>query len=284
MASSPYRPYLEVYSYDEVCELCRKTDLTKHSESWLISHYRPPFADYFVGKEYKFIFDNGVTLYYKFTDKHTLSWSEDGEHFEEEYYEALESTIKKVFLVHHIRHNYIPFEGMTLVIDTEAELITWVDLNLGTEECDKNVRREIFFGYYGAEKAERHHFTEEMAGVILDWKYSDDFVIRHSYVTPYSATSPGEPTDNDEEYIFRKTLPAQYVKIRPGLYIVSFIEDGGSEFGLLIDLEHLHDVGALFGLGEKGLSTYTIGAVAGRGKFGFTGEFSIAYGPEPEEE
>ena len=53
---------------------------------------------------------------------------------------------------------------------------------------------------------------------------------------------------------------------------------------LLIDLDRLRDVGSFFGMGGDGqLGSYTIGAVAGRGKFGFTGEYSIPYGSEPED-
>ncbi len=280
----PYRPYKKVFTYEEVCEMCRNTDLSKMTQASpvMISHFRPAFTDFFVGKEFTFHFDHGVTLHYRFTGKHNLKWSEDGEHFLEETYEALQSTVQKVFLVHHIRRHTIPYEGLTLIIDTENQLISWVDLNFGTEDCDKNVRTDFYFGYYGEDKGTRHHYTEEMCGLILDWKYSDDFVIRHAYITHSLMTSPGEPTDNEEEYLFRKTLPATYLKIRDNLCTVTFVEDGGSAAMLLIDLKELRDVGGFYSMSETGqLYCYTIGAVAGRGTFGFTGEYSIGYGPEP---
>ncbi len=283
--ADPFRPYKPVFTYQELKEMCRTTDLVKARESWLISHFRPPFTEYFVGKSYTFHFDNGRTLHYRFSDVHTLEWSEDGESFFDEYYEALESTVKGVFLVHHIRRRTLPFPGLTLIIDTERELVTWSDQEFGrADDCDKNVMPQLVFGWYGTPKAARHGFTTELCGAILDWKYSDDFIIRHCYLTPDCMTSPGAPTDNEDEYLFRKTLPAAYAKVRDGLYIAAFAEDGGSGVTLLIDLDRLRDVGSFFGMGGDGqLGSYTIGAVAGRGKFGFTGEYSIPYGPEPED-
>ena len=279
--AQPFRPYKHFYSVEEINEMCRKADPFKPRGSNLISHFRPSFTDFFTGKSFVFHFDNGTTLRYEFKDINTLLWSQDGCPSVEEYYEALPSTVSNVYLFHHIRHDRIPFNASTIVIDMDRNLVTWVDLGIGTEESDKNVRTQIVFGWFSEDPGVRHSHTDEMCGVILDWKYSDDFIIRHSYVTTYSMTSPGAPTDNDDEYLFRKTLPATYVKIRSGLYLVSFIEDEGSEASLLIDLEKLRDVGAFFSLGHDGnFYSYTIGAVAGRGKFGFTGEYSIAYGPE----
>ena len=212
--ADPFRPYKPVFTYQELKEMCRTTDLTKARESWLISHFRPPFAEYFAGKAYTFHFDNGRTLHYRFPDAHTLEWSEDGESFFDEYYEALESTVKGVFLVHHIRRRTLPFPGLTLIIDTERELVTWSDQEFGrADDCDKNVMPQLVFGWYGTPKAARHSFTTELCGAVLDWKYSDDFIIRHCYLTPDCMTSPGAPTDNEDEYLFRKTLPAAYDKL-----------------------------------------------------------------------
>lgn len=279
--AEPYRPYKKVYSYQEICEMCRNTDLSKARESGLIGRFRPPFSSFFAGKQYTFHFDNGRTLYYRFNDEHSLAWSEDGETYTEEFYDALESTVQNVFFVHHIRQHTIPIQGLSLVIDTERELITWFDLYFGTEESDKNVGYDIHFGWYGAPKAERHCFTDEMTGVVLDWKYTDDFIIRHAYLTPDCVSSPGAPTEDESEYLFRKLLPASFTKIRDGLYTATFVEDGGSEATLLIDLVRLHDVGAFFSMGEDGqLSSYTVGAVAGRGTFGFDGTYAIEPGPE----
>jgi hypothetical protein len=274
--AEPYRPYKKVYTAEEIRELCRTTDFQKSRESDLISHFRPPFAEYFSGREIHCVLDNAEKITYRFTDAHTLIWSADGEHFDEEYYEALESTVKDVFLISHIRHNTMPYEGVTLVVDTATELVTLIHSWFGTAQNDIFVDCQAHFGYYGESKQARHSWTDELCGVVLDWKYSDGFVIRHEYISMDAMLSPGEPTDDEEAYLFRKVLSACYVKIRKGLYIASFAEDGGCRFNLLIDLAALRDVGAIFGLGDKGLSSYTIGAVAGRGSFGFTGKYAIS--------
>jgi hypothetical protein len=273
--ADPYRPFKKVYTAEEIKEFCRQTDFEKARTSDLVSHFRPPFSEYFTGREMMFALDNGVRLSYRFTDAHTLCWSEDSEHYFEEYYESLESTTKNVFLVQHIRRTVMPYEGITMIIDTDTELVTLVRHCIGTEQNDINVSGEICFGYYGERKQARHSWTDELCGVVLDWKYSDHFVIRHEYISLDAMLSPGEPTDDEEAYLFRKMLSASYVKIRNGLYIACFAEGGGSQFCLLIDLIALRDVGAIFGIGEKGISSYTIGAMAGRGSFGFTGEYAI---------
>ena len=271
-----YRPFKKVYTLEEIKGFCAATDFEKSRTSDLISHYRPPFSDAFAGKELRITLDTGETIDYRFADSHTLSWSADGSPYEEEYYEALESTVKHVYLIHHIRSGVLPFEGVTMVIDTDTELVTLIHLSFGTQESDINVNGRFCFGYYGQTKPARHTWTDELCGVILDWKYADTFIIRHEYISLDAMLSPGEPTDDEEAYLFRKVLSASYVKIRSNLYIASFAEDGGSRFNLLIDLAALRDVGGIFGISEKGLFSYTIGAVAGRGVFGFSGQYAIS--------
>ena len=281
--ADPYRPYKRVLTRQEVCNLCRASDLARKPEGFLISQYRPPFSDVFSGKEFVLHFNQGTVLHYRFLDSHHLDWSENGKDWQQEEYDALPSTRRGVYMVQHLRCATVPTEGIVLIIDTRDELVTWVDLNLGTRESDSNYRFDFYFGYYGLEKQHLHGYTAELCGTILDWKYADQFVIRHEYVTPYCVLSPGEPSDNENDYLFRKTLPARYAKIRDDLYMVTFAEDDGSAFTLLIDTRRLRDIGAIIALDEKGrLSHYMIGAVAGRGTFGFTGEFSIAHGPEAQ--
>jgi len=138
-----YRPYKKVYTTEEIKELCRSTDFQKSRTSDLISHFRPPFTEYFVGRELLCKLDNGERIAYRFSDAHTLLWSADGRQYDEEYYEALESTTKNVYIIHHIRHNTLPYEGVTVVVDTDAELVTLIHQWFGTEESDINVNCQM---------------------------------------------------------------------------------------------------------------------------------------------
>ena len=45
--AEPYRPYKRVLTRQEVCNLCRTSDLARKPEGFLISQYRPPFSDVF---------------------------------------------------------------------------------------------------------------------------------------------------------------------------------------------------------------------------------------------
>ena len=256
--------------------MCRNADLEGARESGLIGPWRPDFTDFFAGKELTFHFDNGVNLTYRFKDLHTLSWSEDGVNFTEEFYDALPSTAEGVYFIHHIRHLSIPYPALSLIIDMDAELITWIDIQFGDELSDKNLRYQPIFGYFGEPKEARHSLTDEMAGLVIDWKYTPEFIIRHAYPTPWCVLSPGAPSEDENTYLFRKTLPAKFCKIRDNLYTVSFREDEGAEATLLIDLNSMHDVGAFYTLQATGkFESYTVGAVGAKAKFGFTGKYAI---------
>lgn len=269
----PYRPYKEVYTHAEIIESCKAANGKNTEDSDLISSFRPPFSEKLVGKEFHCRFQDGSTLELLFSDAHQVQCVRDGGEKTTEYYDALESTKAGVFLVHFFFHTILPFEGATIVIDTESELVTWVQLIIGDTVADVCVNRKYVFGYYGSPKQQLHHYTDEMAGVLLEWRYSETYPIYHDYVTPYCMLSPGYTEAHEEDWLWRKTLPTEYAKIRDGLFLVSFIEDGGSEAALLIDLDELRDVGAFYGVGGGKFFSFTIGARATRHPFGIHDAF-----------
>lgn len=267
------RPFLPVFTREELADICLNADLAKARHSGL-AHYREAFSEKLAGFSFTCGFNHGVRLSLRFVDVHELEWSENDGPAYREYYEALDSSAGNVVAVHFFRRHVVPFEGAFVVVDLDTGYITWVEMPIGNEENDKDVQPFPHFGEiegFGDRSGERHHFSNEFVGTVIDWKYDDRFSIRHSYVTPYLTICAETPTD-DEEYegfVHRTFLSAFHVKIRDRLLLTSFVEKGGCAAALLIDLKLVHDVGCFYGITHEGtLSSVTLAALGGIGGAG----------------
>jgi hypothetical protein len=262
------RPFLPVYTREELVNICLKADLTLNRKSGL-AFYREPFSEKLVGHTFPCRFQNGVFLLFHFPSDHELEWSENGGATYREYYEALDSSAGNVVGVHFFRRHVAPFEGAFVVFDLDTGYVTWVTMPIGNSENDKDVHPFPHFGEidgFGNRAGEAHHFSNEFVGTVIDWKYDDRFTIRHSYITP-NLTICAEPPTDDEEYegfVHRTFLAAFHVKIRDQLLLTSFVEKGGCAAALLIDLKMVHDVGCFYGITHEGnLSSVTLAALGG---------------------
>ena len=63
--------------------------------------------------------------------------------------------------------------------------------------------------------------------------------------------------------IWMATNPADYVKIRDGVYLFSFVEERqvGLQAIFLIDMARMHDIGSFYGAGSGRLSSACLGAI-----------------------
>jgi len=272
---------LPVFSHEELADICKNADLAKARNSGLAT-YREPFTDALVGREFSCRFDNATHLVLRFESLHTLYWSENKSPFREEYYEALISSAGNIVGVHFFRRHVLPFEGAFLAIDMDTGFITWAAMPIGKDSDDKDVLPFPYFGEIegvGSHQGERHHFSSEFVGTIIDWKYNDTFTIRHAYITPDTTICPALPGDyaDEEEFVHRLFLPAFQVKIRDNLLLTSFVEPGGCAAVLLIDLKTVHDIGCFYGIGgDGGFSSVTIAAIGGIGEPGLRKEDGYA--------
>jgi hypothetical protein len=262
------RPFLPVYTFQELADICRNADLTAARKSGL-AHYREPFSERLAGLTLPCRFNNGVRLTLRFRDAHTLEWSENGGEPREEYYEALDSSAGNVIGVHFFRRHVLPFEGAFFVFDLDTGYVTWVTMPIGVSTNDKDVHPFPHFGEiegFGNREGQRHRFSNEFVGTVIDWKYDDSFSIRHAYITPYITICPETPNGivDYEGFVHRTFLPAFHVKIRDQLLLTSFVEKGGCAAALLIDLKLVHDIGCFYGITHEGrLSSVTLAALGG---------------------
>ena len=267
------RPFLPVYTHEELANICLTADLAQARKSEL-AHYRDAFSEKLTGRTFTCVFNHGIRLKFRFPGNHELEWSENNGKTHTEYYEAQDSSAGNIVTIHFLRRHVLPFEGAFIVFDLDSGYVTWVEMPIGNAENDKDVQPFPHFGEiegFGDRSGAKHHFSNEFVGTVIDWKYDDKFSIRHSYVTP-SLTICAEPPSDDEDYegfIHRTFLYAFHAKIRDQLLLTSFVEKGGCAAALLIDLKLVHDVGCFFGITHEGtLSSITIAAIGGFGGAG----------------
>ena len=273
------RIYCPAYSFEDLCEICRKADI-KEATTWdplNMSRYRKPFTQELVGKAFPCRFDDGSRLLLRFPEVNKVLWSEDGEVFHEEYCEPLKSTAGNVIGVHFLRRAMLPFEAAFVVIDMDSGYATWVQMTLGAHNDEKYVFSQPHFGEVdglGDRRGEKHHFAADLVGKSIDWTYNERMTLRHSYVTPYLMYVPhlperGKECSDNEDFIWHRFCKGFHAKIRDDLYLVTFTEDGNRGAALLIDTKRLHDIGGFYGITHDGrLSCLTLTARGGWGGVG----------------
>ncbi len=271
---------ITVLTTSDIRRMCFHAAAEEYTKDPVVSELRPRFSQKLRGRRFDFTFENGTKISYDFQHG-SLVWSENGEEWNEEYAECLESTRQGVFLVHHLRTHKLPYEAATLVIDTNASLVTMVYDKLGKKSANRDVDRVVWFGYYGDAVPENLHTgTDEVVGKVIDWKFAEDIVIHTLYanveccafISPAPALAPGW-----EDY-FQTFNPTKYAKIAKDLYAVSFYAPYacGMEVTMLMDLEKMTAVGAVFGFDSVDkFCSYTFGAKGAYAELGFVGLYTV---------
>ena len=265
-----------IFSFEDLCEICRKADVDASREDGLaLSHYRKEFTEDLVGREFSCRFDDGNHLIFRFPEVNTVLWSDDGGTvFHEEYCAPMKSSGGNVIGVYFLRRHVLPYEGAFTIFDMDTGFVTWVSVSIGADFDEKHACPLPHFGEiegFGTHEGERHHYSADLVGTSIDWKYNEEFSIRHSYVTPTLTISPHMPEPgaeytDDESFIFRRFLPAFNAKIRDRLLLTAFTEPGGCSAVLLIDMNLVHDIGCFYGISYEGkLNGVLVTAMGGIG-------------------
>lgn len=273
------RGSIPTYSRREIINACLNAKIDRAKRDGL-SIYRKPFSDQLVEKRFTLRFGDGTSVFLRFMDLHSLEWSLDGRKYNQEYYEAMESTVENVFGIHFYKRNVLPYEGVFLVLDLDEGYAVWNTMHVGTADSDKDILVTPHFGEIDgnwSRTLKKPHYTTKYVGTIIDWKYNDDFTIRHSYVTPTLTTSVALPDADEDEVIARIFLPAFHVEVRPNLFLTSFSEVGGCAAVLLIDLTTVHDIGCFYGLNDQcvleSITVSAVGGLSGPSLFSYTPPF-----------
>ena len=268
-----------VFTRKDIIELCVAANPEQYLRDPIISDLRPAFSKKLRAREFTFLFADGGKIDYRF-DRFGVCWREEGEEWNEETAEVLESTREGVFLVHHLRTHVNPFEAATLVIDTNSNLVTMIYDKIGKASQTRDIDRKVRFGWFGEKPAQLQDLTDELIGKVIDWKYADDIIIHTLYcnvqclafISPLPAKAPGW-----EDY-FPTFNPTKYIKIAEELYLVSFYAPHacGMEVSMLIDLKKMRAVGATFGFDSTDkFCSYTFGAKGAFAQLGFLGLYTV---------
>ena len=268
-----------VFTRKDIIELCVAANPEQYLRDPIISDLRPAFSKKLREREFTFLFADGGKIDYRF-DRFGVCWREEGEEWNEETAEVLESTRDCVFLLHHLRTQVNPFEAASLVIDTNSNLVTMIYDKIGKASQTRDIDRKVRFGWFGEKPAQLQDLTDELIGKVIDWKYADDIIIHTLYcnvqclafISPLPAKAPGW-----EDY-FPTFNPTKYIKIAEELYLDSFYAPhaGGMEVSMLIDLKKMRAVGATFGFDSTDkFCSYTFGAKGAFAQLGFLGLYAV---------
>jgi hypothetical protein len=269
-----------VLTMADLRSICNRPQPKSYAVSGVISALRPGFTLSLRGSTLCFRMDTGEKRWYRF-EADGLSFSTDGLNYRREYAECLESSVPGVTLIHHLHTGESVCSASTIVFDASNGLVTLVSDTLGTVYANRDVNRKVLFGELeGANTAQRHSLTDELTGKVIDWKYAHDVVIHQLYenrsccafVSPPPAAAP------DWKVFYSTFNPTKYVKIRDGLFLLSFYAPGssGMEVSMLMDLHAMKQVGAAFGIDlTDTLRSYTFGAIGAWADPAFLGRYTI---------
>ncbi len=242
-----------------------------------ISQFCPPRNFELAGKQFDFVIDTGKEsgdIHLDLLDENRLTWSirsgaSSGEADRYEVRKADDYTYLLTYCVKEPRANH------TFVIDKEQGLVTFLRCSVGENPYYPYLIESHWgFGYIQEEGKEhtdlrRHGFTDDVAGTGVRWVYGHTMSTTHvyhnsnwyriQYVKQQAGTSSisgmmGSLPGSDE--------PADYVKIKEGMYIVSATEQNmekilGAKMGFRSDtLLFLDNWNRMYSVG-RGYGTMT---------------------------
>jgi hypothetical protein len=264
-----YRPLKTnpIMTKDEVEAAIAKSTIV-FAERNAMAGNKLPASDLLVGKELRLRYDDGgPVVSYEFDDAHTLRWRREGERtWREQRYEAWEST-PGVVMFGHLLSGAPRHDSFAVVVDFDNGLTSCVNGTMGTPYMANEASRKTWFGVVEMAgltppKYLRHRFTYDLVGRALTWEYQPGLTSMHVYTTPYSFSWVIFLENGAGGLAW--SGPAQYVKIRDGLYLFNWLEEAcnGTLGTLLINTRTMHDCGVGYHCGTNGLSLSTVGAIA----------------------
>jgi hypothetical protein len=235
-----------------------------------------PYTDLLNNKKFALRFDGGKS--YKFEtlgsfETRLLAAGESG--WRTERYEAFEVDDRLVMMTHTLTNKY-PMEIFIYAIDLQNGLATCLRSILDNERRPREPRQEWMFGVIefdgdGASApnitapAERHCFTKELVGRSFTWTYNDNMVSQHIYSTPESYSWSIIMDGREPGPMW--SSPCKYVKIRDGVYMMSWIESrsAGTQGTYVFNTKTMHDCGVCFGITHDQMFEYNTFGAESRG-------------------
>ncbi len=206
-------------------------------------------SDILAGKSMKIVTDNGPVLEYTFRDISRLSLIEDGKKAVECGYGAL--TLKHVVFFSHM----IPGtqKGYNIAIDLKSGLATVIEIWFCGYEDNREVQREIYYGYVDTGKSaphERHHITNRISGKGFHWK-TDMGIETLEFFLSVTYSSFLELTRNNDELVY--CAPSDFIQVDENIFLYDRVECefSGIMTMYILDLFTLTQAGVRLGFNEK---------------------------------
>jgi hypothetical protein len=233
-----------------------------------------PCTEKLSGKIFSLDFDGGRRWEYEIRGRHEMRFRYDGfrgsgsdSAWHEERYEAFESDSNLFFFVHTVTGK-LPMETMNIVLDFDSGLAACIHNSMGNREHPREPLQDWLFGTIGAEgitppKYARHGFTTELVGKSFTWSYTKTMTSQHIYSSPSSYSWTIMLGDGSPGIMW--SSPCKYVKIREGIYLMSWVEErsAGNQNAILFNTKTMHDVGACLGINHEQVFEFnTFGAEA----------------------
>lgn len=242
-------------SQEEIEALAARITAEDCTSDWMTSPDDPAAGDCLEGRSLTLCLDGGSVMTCAFSGGGTLSWTWNGEQRSPCRYRAAcaPGNPDVVFIHYYCSGERVP-KCMELVLDLTSGYCTVVAAQLGqVPENPREVTRTIYFGEIASQphpaEAEKHRYTTDLVGRAICWEmpaFTKKPPIKHIYLSPkyYGIFM----TRGDA--CFMSADPAEYIRIRQGLYLVTVVEErrSGIQLSFLINTDLVEDVVGHFGI------------------------------------
>jgi len=207
-----------------------------------------PLATDFAGESLKLVTDDGPTLSYRFSSHTKLTVAENGGKAIHAGFGALEMDHFCLF-THMIPGTQ---RGYTVVVDRKSKRATVIELWFSGYEDNREVQRQIYFGYVdagGEAPQERHEFTDRLEGRGYHWRQDTGMETLEYY--PSAAYSHFvEISRTGGELGF--SAPSDYVKLDNDFFVYTRTECefSGTFTAYVIDMNRTEQMGVRLGFDE----------------------------------
>ncbi len=232
-----------------------------------------PANDFLAGKTFTLRYDNGPVMEYKVDSADQLNWRMDGKgEWTKARYQAYE-VAPGLFLFGHLLEGALNHDGHIMAVDFHQGLVTCYNGFLNTPYFANEAGVRTLFGVLEMDGIQppmyrRHGRTTEMLGRCITYSYAPGLTSMHLYSTPNTASWIIFTPDGHGGMEW--SGPADFVKIRDGIYFMCWLEEAcnGTLGTILLNLNIMHDAGIGYFCGSKGLDMSQIGAIVRHaGKF-----------------
>ncbi|MDR2359522.1 MAG: hypothetical protein LBD87_06980 [Prevotellaceae bacterium] len=201
-------------------------------------------------RRFTIVFDDKTTWDYEIGENFNMRFREGAGEWKPERYDAFEMDDQLVFFA-HTTDSDCPVDGLQYAIDLKNGLVTCIRSTFDDEENPRVPRQQWLFGVIETNgitpSKHRHQFTDELLGRSYTWEYSDEVASQHYYTTTESFSFA---IFQNSEVGVMGSFPCKYVKIRDGVYLMSWIEmrSQGIQGILLFNTKTMHDCGTCHGM------------------------------------